>query len=210
MDSLPANIVIEIVDDVPTAVDDADAVTEDGPLVATGNVITAVDPGPDANATDGVADTVGADGLGSITWAGASGGTVTNPNNYGTLTVDADGNYSYALNNSHAAVQGLDAGQSLTDTFDYTLTDGDGDTSVATLTITINGSNDVPEIVVDPGNPGGANDQVFESGLPNGSAPDPTDVFAYGQFTLSDADGVADVVSVTINGTTVLLADLVG
>ena len=60
----------------------------------------------------------------------------------------------------NAAVQALDDGQKLTETFQYTMQDADGDQSSATLTITINGSNDTPHINVDPGNDG-ANDQVI-------------------------------------------------
>ncbi|QQP31536.1 Hypothetical protein FKW44_025161 [Caligus rogercresseyi] len=39
-------------------------------------------------------------------------------------------------------VQGLTAGESLTDTFTYTITDSDGDTATTTLTITIDGIDD--------------------------------------------------------------------
>ena len=60
---------------------------------------------------------------------------------YGTLTVAADGSYTYTLNNSLPAVQALDPGQTLTDNFGYVLTDGDGDTDGATLSITINGGS---------------------------------------------------------------------
>jgi VCBS repeat-containing protein len=42
------------------------------------------------------------------------------------------------------AVQALPAGQTMTDTFTYTLTGSDGNTDTATVTMTINGVNDVP------------------------------------------------------------------
>src|SRR3546814_17955143 len=61
---------------------------------------------------------------------------------YGTLTLNADGSYSYALDNANSAVQGLSAGQILTEIFSYTNTDVDGDPATTTLTITINGAND--------------------------------------------------------------------
>lgn len=56
---------------------------------------------------------------------------------YGTLTLDADGGYRYALDDANAEVEALDKGQTVEDTFTYTLTDGDGDSSDATLTITV-------------------------------------------------------------------------
>ena len=64
-------------------------------------------------------------------------------------------------------------------------------------------------MTVDTLNPGGANDVVSEAGLSNGSAAASNSEFAGGTFTLSDADGLDDVASVTINGTTVQIANLV-
>ncbi|MDA7087730.1 type I secretion C-terminal target domain-containing protein, partial [Pseudomonas sp. SA3-5] len=71
------------------------------------------------------------------------------------------------------------------------------------------GSNDIPEINVDPGN-GGTNDLVYEAGLANGSDAASNSEFASGSFSLSDADGLDDLQSVTINGTTVVIGSLVG
>ena len=70
---------------------------------------------------------------------------------YGAITLNADGTYSYALNNANPTVAGLLTGQTLTDSFTYTITDKDGDTSPATITITINGvtPNAVPVAVND-------------------------------------------------------------
>ena len=65
---------------------------------------------------------------------------------YGALTLNADGTYSYAVNNSNAAVNALAPGGSLNDTFTYTARDTAGSTSSNTLTITINGGNDGPSI----------------------------------------------------------------
>lgn len=65
---------------------------------------------------------------------------------FGTLNLDADGHYTYTLNNSLAAVQGLGEGQTLTDTFIYTVTDAHGGTGSNTLTVTINGVNDSPSV----------------------------------------------------------------
>ena len=75
---------------------------------------------------------------------------VTNPGasiamTYGTLTLNADGTYSYDLDNGNATVSALQAGDpSLTDVYNYTIADTHGGTSASTLTITINGSNHPP------------------------------------------------------------------
>ena len=52
--------------------------------------------------------------------------------------------YSFALNNGNAAVQALGVGETLTQSFNYTISDGNGGTSTSTLTITITGTNDGP------------------------------------------------------------------
>ena len=112
-----------------------------------------------------------------------------------------NGSYSYTLNNAHAAVQGLDdVGQTLTETFNYTMQDADGDTDTATLTITINGANDAPTVTVDHGQSLDANDRSTRPGLPAGSDAASTSEFATGTFTLADPDGLDDLVSVTIDG----------
>ncbi len=63
---------------------------------------------------------------------------------YGSLTLAADGRWTYTLNNSNAAVQALSPGQTLTERFNYTVTDrsGNGLTDIAVLTITIEGAQD--------------------------------------------------------------------
>ncbi len=192
-DTATDTLVINIVDDVPTARADVDSVTEDGPLTADGNVLTGTG-GTDANGTDGVADTQGADGA---TVTGLTGGTVGTPlvSTYGTLTLNADGSYSYALNNANPAVQALSTGDTLSETFTYTLTDGDGDTSTTTLTITINGSNDTPTLTVPAvGTPGTS---VDEAGLPTGSAAATTSETTTGSFSFTDGDGAS---TLTIGG----------
>ena len=74
---------------------------------------------------------------------------------YGTLVLNADGTYTYSLDNSNPLVQQLAPGDTLSEVYSYTLTDKDGDTSTATLTITINGVNDAPVIDLDENNSSG-------------------------------------------------------
>jgi uncharacterized repeat protein (TIGR01451 family) len=63
---------------------------------------------------------------------------------YGWLTLNADGSYSYRLDNSMAAVQALRPGDTLADAFSYNVNDALGATDSATLNITIVGRNDTP------------------------------------------------------------------
>src|SRR5258706_5708279 len=58
-----------------------------------------------------------------------------------TFTLDASGHWSYAADNTQTAIQQLGAGQSLTDSFTAVSSDG---TASQLITVTINGTNDVP------------------------------------------------------------------
>ena len=69
--------------------------------------------------------------------AGTIGSALTGT--YGQLTLNANGSYTYVANQDAANV--LDAGDQVTDVFNYTLTDGRA-TDTATITITINGVDD--------------------------------------------------------------------
>ncbi|BDQ33421.1 VCBS domain-containing protein [Pseudodesulfovibrio portus] len=66
---------------------------------------------------------------------------------YGTLTIAADGSYTYVVDNDNPDVNVLNTDQSLTDTFYYTARNAYGDgveSAEASLDITINGTNDAP------------------------------------------------------------------
>ena len=80
-------------------------------------------------------------------------GTIGNPlvGTYGTLTVQADGSYSYQANNDIRDGGGnrIVSGQSVIDYFNYTVSDTDGATDIAVLTITINGTNEAPNANTD-------------------------------------------------------------
>ncbi len=61
---------------------------------------------------------------------------------YGSFTINAGGDWSYALNNNAANVQALKAGQSVSDSFTVTTADG---TTQAFL-VTVQGTNDAPAL----------------------------------------------------------------
>ncbi|MVV48669.1 DUF4347 domain-containing protein [Pseudomonas sp. PB120] len=82
---------------------------------------------------------------------------------YGWLTLNADGSYSYRLDNSMAEVQALRIGNTLADVFTYSVIDASGAQDSAALTITIQGSNDTPVAQND------ANTAIEAGGLNNGT-----------------------------------------
>ncbi|TGT67591.1 hypothetical protein EN802_28950, partial [bacterium M00.F.Ca.ET.159.01.1.1] len=181
LDGQPASgtLTINVIDDVPTAKADTDA-AQSGETV-TGNV----EAGTSTHGT-GAADTAGADGIASIAWTGAvtSNGVMTVTGAHGVLTVFANGDYSY---------QATPNAPTGTDVFHYTITDGDGDTSPATLTIDVTGSQPLvkPEVAavneagIDTTPPAGD----LGPGTVDGShAGDGTET-TKGQLIFSDPDG---------------------
>ena len=71
---------------------------------------------------------------------------------YGTLFINADGTYSYQLNNQLKEVQQLGGGddeEPLTETFTIFVKDQDGAEVAKTITVTINGTNDAPVLSLD-------------------------------------------------------------
>jgi VCBS repeat-containing protein len=202
---------LAILDDSPTAHDNLNTVTvgKYGPV--TGNVIAGTDIDSDGHAIAPAAtpDLVGADGAMVSQVASVdlhtqatvtASGSIQIAGQFGVLTIDAQGDYSYTRNpNSPHGV----------DHFTYTLTDGDGDTSTAALNITV--ADALPGVTVPVLNPqdptaSAAGTLVYEAGLSNGSAPNST-VGAVGSHVTAgvitfQAGDLPD--TITIGGTTVV------
>ena len=179
-DSGSAVIRVEITDDVPTIESFKKTVTEGDadPIVG--------------NALEGAV--AGADGA-NFAW--------TNPGQqgqFGKITLNADGTYSYTLDNNNAEVKALTGGQRLTEEFTYTYTDADGDVAEGKVTITINGVDNGVEV-------GSGTLTVYEAGLNDGSTPGGgnTPTTASGSLHINAPDGVATIaigeVTVFENGT---------
>ncbi|MGY6038383.1 type I secretion C-terminal target domain-containing protein, partial [Aeromonas sp. AE23HZ002T15] len=132
---------------------------------------------------------------GTATAVNASGDTVLS-NSYGTLTIRADGSYSFNANGAEA--QKLATGQTANVVFTYTATDGTV-SQTNTLTITITGTNDAPTLSIDK------SAVVSEEGLAGGIADtagssDTTDsVAASGKITVGDLDS-QDSLTISLSG----------
>ncbi len=136
-----ANLVITVTGVGPVGSADTATATESQTLtVNTAGGVLTNDTGGD---TESLAVTnVSSNGTGN---SGAADAGVLGT--YGTLTLAADGSYTYIANT--AAAEALDAGDSVTEVFTYTVKDDDDkNSSTATLTVTINGAND-PIVAVD-------------------------------------------------------------
>ncbi len=215
--TVTGTIVVDIVDDIPTAVANTNSVTEGG--IVTGNVLT--DGTDDVFGADGPTTTVPAGGIvgvaaGSSTAVPVSGNVgVQISGSFGKLTLNADGSYSYDGDPNVVPPAGA------TDTFVYTIKDGDGDTSTTTLTINLTDSglaaatdNDalVFEAALDL-NTDGAD---LAPGIVNGSNPASTDetdtsntlvgsvTGGTGPYTytlVSSANGTYGTIQINANGT---------
>ncbi|WP_195760042.1 Ig-like domain-containing protein, partial [Flavobacterium sp. LC2016-23] len=117
--TVTVNITINPVNDAPVAIADSYSVNESGTLTATiANGILANDTDAEGNALTAI--------------------LVTGPTN-GTLTLNADGTFTYIHNGS----------ETTTDSFTYKANDGNADSNTVTVDITINPVNDAPVAIAD-------------------------------------------------------------
>jgi VCBS repeat-containing protein len=116
----------------------------------TGDVLhTSSSSNLDSDADDSASLTVTAIRTGSSEGSGTSGSIGSAlTGTYGQLTIAANGSYTYVAN--QAAADALDAGDIVTDSFNYTVSDGTA-TDTAVITITVIGINDTPTAQNDVG-----------------------------------------------------------
>ena len=156
---------------------DAAVITGD----TTGSVVEA---GGVANGTPGTSFVVGDLDAADVDNTSDSWTAIDTPtlsaNGYGTFTIDAAGLWTYILDNDNPAVQALNVGDTLTDTFTATTVDG----TTQVVTITINGANDAAVIT------GPVTGTVVEAGgVANGTPGTPT---ATGDLNSTDVDNPSD------------------
>ncbi|CAH1533086.1 conserved hypothetical protein [Vibrio rotiferianus] len=129
-DSFGAEVTQEVVvtilgdNDIPTIQGTTTGtVTEDSPTLATGNL-----------------------GANDVDFGDVLSYQVVNSGTFGS-NVTIDGNtWKYELNSAHPDINALPKGGSTTDTISIVATDGKGNSVPLDITITINGTNDAPEI----------------------------------------------------------------
>lgn len=133
---------------LPIAAPDAANVIEDRKLLAWGNVLSN-DRDPEGKRL-----------------------SVANPGirrgEYGVLTLLSNGTYAYVLDDCSSKVQGLGAGESVTETFNYLASDG-LQRSNGVLTVSVQGTNDTPDLVRCLNDVQLAKGKVFSWQMPAGS-----------------------------------------
>ena len=177
-------ITVTGVNDAPVAVNDTDAVNEDATVTRSSGSSLLMDDDSDADDDDSftvtqIAVTGSSNNAVTANSTYNSGSPETVTGTYGQLTVGADGTYTYVANQS--AADDLDANDTATDSFTYTISDGDA-TDTATLIFTVTGVNDVPT----------ASDKTVNTNE------DTAYVFSASDFGYTDADDDDALVSIKI------------
>ena len=175
-DSNIATVTINVVgtNDAPTANDDTYSTDEDTVL----DVPLAADGVLD-NDTDPENDSLTVTAFDAVSAMGAA------------VSVNADGSFSYDPTGS-PTIQALDAGDTPTDTFMYTISDGDTGTDTATVSINLDGVNDAP-IATDDGPYNATEDMNLVINAATGVLANDTDV---------DADDVVGNLTAVLETTT--------
>ncbi|MBL0282782.1 MAG: retention module-containing protein [Zoogloea sp.] len=130
------SLTVTPLNDDPVARNDANGLVKTDTVPATGNLIT----NPAGADTDVDGDTLAVSNVAGVAVTGAT--VVTGL--YGTLTIQANGQYSYIQDATNNTVTSLAPGATLQDAFTYTVTDGQGGSANAVLSITIAGANTPP------------------------------------------------------------------
>jgi gliding motility-associated-like protein len=135
--TVTVSITILPVNEMPIAVNDINSLDE-GQIDVIGNILSN-DYDPDGDPLS----VISIDGNTNIS-TGISG-------DYGTLTCNSLGNYTYTLNNQSELAKSLKDGETLIERFDYSISDGNGGNANAVLEITIHGKNNDTGIVISEG-----------------------------------------------------------
>ena len=187
--SAELRVTVTGVNDRPVAVSNIDAIVENG-VISQGVENSLLLDDADIDGDTLSVSAVRAGTLAQIGTSGTIGAGLTGA--YGTLTLNADGSYSYEANTS--AVEALAAGTVVEEVFTYTVSDG-ALSSSAELRITVTGVNDPADLSATA-----LDSSVTRNALFDG--------LASGQISLTDVDlGEAAIASATANYGVVTVAE---
>ncbi|WP_157367463.1 tandem-95 repeat protein, partial [Vibrio coralliirubri] len=138
-----ATITVTGTNDRPIARNDSGSLNEDATLAVDASVgLLKNDSDIDGDNLEVIGIRTGAENASNST-AGTVGSGLTG--SFGTLIVNEDGSYNYVADNADS----LKAGEQVSETFTYTISDGKGGMDTATLTIMVTGTNDGPKATDD-------------------------------------------------------------
>jgi len=122
---------------------------------------------------------------------------------YGTLSIDRDGNWTYAADNSQPAIQSLGEGETLTDTITVKSADG----TEQTVTITVTGVNDAAVITGDVSGSVTEDVDAMNDVLMITGTLAVTDIDSGEYFQVGDYDGDYGILQISETGEWVYAAD---
>jgi VCBS repeat-containing protein len=138
----------DAINDAPTSNLQEDTVNS----VLSGNVITGgtgnvadTDPNNDTLSVTGAVA-----GAGAVAGSVALGSALTVSGIYGNLLINANGTYTYTLDNARIQTQNILGGETVNDVFTYKITDGNGGFDTATISIAVLGTIDLIAITPQP------------------------------------------------------------
>jgi VCBS repeat-containing protein len=136
--SATRNINVQAVNDAPVAVADSIATAKSA---AVSGFVLANDSDADNIAGLAPAQTLTVVSAREATVGSAAtvNGATTIAGKYGSLSISADGSYTYTPDQNNTSVAGLANAQTLLDQFVYGISDGHGGTASSTLTVTVTG-----------------------------------------------------------------------
>ncbi|MFA0556913.1 tandem-95 repeat protein, partial [Vibrio sp. 10N.222.55.A1] len=138
-----ATITVTGTNDRPIARNDSGSINEDATLAVDASIgLLKNDSDIDGDNLEVIGIRTGAENASNST-AGTVGSGLTG--SFGTLIVNEDGSYNYVADNADS----LKAGEQVSETFTYTISDGKGGMDTAALTITVTGTNDGPKATDD-------------------------------------------------------------
>lgn len=115
---------------------------------------------------------------------------------YGTLSVDGSGEWTYLLDNTNGDVQALGDGETLTETVTVRVTDNHGGYDEQVVTVTINGTNNAP-VIASGGDVSGAVTEVADGA----AGENITTHSQTGTLVMSDADASDTLDTLTVDVT---------
>ncbi|WP_424965863.1 Ig-like domain-containing protein [Dinoroseobacter sp. S375] len=166
--------------DAPVAADDDVTTNEDTALMGSVLVDNGSGPDSDVDASDVIT-------VSEVNGSAAAVGTQITLASGALLTLNADGTFDYDPNDQFEA---LAVTETATDSFTYTIIDGNGGSDMATVTVTIEGVNDAPVAADDAVS---TDEDTALSGsvlVDNGAGAD-SDVDASDTLTVSQVNGAA-------------------
>jgi len=180
--------------EIPDLVAPTASISPNGTSVSTDTILFTITTNEDASVTVSVLENDADSDVSDTLTVGSADSTSSKG---ATITVNSGGTVTYNPVSSDA-LNALAEGESATDTFQYTVTDGQGGTASATVTVTVAGRNDEPTANTDAAWTDSTATTDIDV-LANDTDPDTSDTLAIASFDATSEQGAS--VTTNVDGT---------